>query len=329
MHDGPVNRPSARQAFRIGIFLSLFQPVPLLAQEPLDIQYAQHMPLAPQSLLLDVTAGPGGVLVAVGERGHITWSADGETWQQAETVPADSTLTSVTAVGDRLWAAGHDSTILTSGDAGRNWTRQNYDPDRQQPIMDILFLDADHGMAVGAYGLYLVTFDGGVSWEDGTVSDEEWHLNSLADLGGGRLFIAGEAGYSYLSEDAGETWTLLELPYQGSMWGSVVLAGGCFLAHGLRGHVLQSCDDGQSWQEPDSGTEASLSGGVFDGQRTVLVGNSGTVVQRDGDGPFTASLHPGGVDFAAVISRGDGRFLLVGEDGVHHWPVAAAEDGGP
>jgi len=329
MHDAPVNRPTARQAFRIGILLSLFQPVPLLAQESPDIQYAQRMPLAAQSLLLDVTSGPGGVLVAVGERGHIVWSTDGETWQQAETVPANSTLTSITAVGDRLWAAGHDSTILTSGDAGRNWTRQHYDPDRQQPIMDILFLDADHGIAVGAYGLYLVSFDGGVTWEDGTVSDEEWHFNALARLDDGRLFIAGEAGYSYLSEDAGETWTLLELPYQGSMWGAVTLAGGCFLAHGLRGHVLQSCDNGQNWQAPETGTQASLTGSVFDGQRTVLVGNSGTVVERDGDGPFAAALHPSGVDFAAVIARGDGRYLLVGEDGVHHWPVPTGENAGP
>ena len=52
----------------------------------------------------------------------------------------------------------------------------------------------------------LETSDGGKSWEDGAVSDEEWHLNSLVDLGDGRLVIAGEAGYTYPSEDGGETW---------------------------------------------------------------------------------------------------------------------------
>jgi photosystem II stability/assembly factor-like uncharacterized protein len=295
----------------------------------LDIRYAEHQPLATQSLLLDITQGPGDVLVAVGERGHVVLSVDQENWRQAETVPTRSTLTSVTAQGDRLWAAGHDSVIITSGDGGQTWTRQYFDPDRQQPILDLLFLDDQHGLAVGAYGLYLVTFDGGETWEDSAVSDEEWHLNSITQLGDGRLFIAGEAGFSYLSEDEGESWTLLEMPYEGSMWNAVALPDGCLLTFGLRGHALQSCDGGETWSEPDTGTEASLSGGALDGDRLVLVGNGGTLTTRVGDGAFEALQHPSGVDFAVVLSRGDGSFLVIGEDGVHHWTVGDGEASGP
>jgi len=285
-----------------------------------DILYAEHQPLATQSLLLDLVEGPGGVLVAVGERGHVVLSSDGDSWAQAETVPTRSTLTAVTRHGDRLWAAGHDSVIITSGDGGRHWTRQYFDPDRQQPILDLLFLDDEHGLAVGAYGLFLVTFDGGENWEDGAVSDEEWHLNGIVALGDGRLFIAGEAGMSYFSEDQGESWTPVEMPYEGSMWNAVALPGDCVLAFGLRGHALESCDAGLSWDEPDTGTEASISGGAVDGDRVVLVGNGGTVVVRSGHAAFEPALHPSGVDFAAVLPRGDGRFLVVGEGGVHHWP---------
>lgn len=293
-----------------------------------DILYAEHMPLAPASLLLDALVTADGSVVAVGERGHVVRSQDGKSWEQATAVPTRSTLTSITAAGNRLWAAGHDSVIITSGDGGLTWTRQYYDPDRQQPIMDIQFLDEERGIAAGAYGLFLVTYDGGQTWEDGYVSDEEWHLNAITPLGDGRLFMAGEAGYSYISTDEGETWELLELPYQGSMWGAVGLADGCILAFGLRGHVQQSCDEGESWQELQTGTLSSLSGGIAVGDRVVLAGNSGTIVERVGGGPFTATLHPSGVDFAAVLDRGNGQFLLLGEDGVHAWPTGASGGAG-
>ena len=46
------------------------------------LQLAQHMPLAARSLLLDVVRTTDGGLVAVGERGHVVMSVDGETWIQ-------------------------------------------------------------------------------------------------------------------------------------------------------------------------------------------------------------------------------------------------------
>jgi len=301
-----------------------------VAQDPaLDTVYAQVEPLVTKSLLLDVTRGPAGQFVAVGERGHIIHSPDGEHWTQAEHVPTRSTLTSVTAFGDRLWAAGHDTVILTSADGGVTWTLQNFDPDRQQPIMDILFTDVSTGFAIGAYGLMLVTSDAGAHWEDRKVSDEEWHLNAIVDLGGGTLVMAGESGLAYRSTDAGETWEVIDLPYQGSMWGITMTGGDCLLTFGLRGHVQESCDQGQSWEELETGTEASLGGGVRVGDLTVLVGNSGAILERSGRGAFKVFTHPSGVDLSAVIGMDDGRLLMVGEDGVHHFPETGEAEAQP
>ena len=50
---------------------------PALADSRLDVDYAEIQPLAADSVLLDVTR-VGGRLVAVGERGHVVWSDDGE-----------------------------------------------------------------------------------------------------------------------------------------------------------------------------------------------------------------------------------------------------------
>jgi len=304
----------------IVVAVSLFVLEWLFANEGMDVDYAQVLPLAPESMLLDVTRTNRG-FVAVGERGHVITSTDGKTWTQAENVPTRATLTSVFSLGDRLWAGGHDVTIITSGDGGRNWTLQFHDPDRQQAVMDVRFFNENEGLAIGSYGLAMVTQDAGQTWEDALVDEEnEFHLNSLIRFDDGRLMIAGEAGYSYRSFDDGVTWEPLELPYTGSMWGAIRLPGDCALFYGLRGHILESCDFGQTWEELPSGVQSSLSGAAFHDGLMVFAGNSGRILTRDDGGSFTAYDHSSGVDFSAVIALEEGRFLLVGEEGVHQFP---------
>ena len=290
-----------------------------LADSPLDVEYAEIQPLAAESVLLDVTR-VGDRLVAVGERGHVVWSDDGEKWLQAENVPTRSTLTTVFAFGERLWAAGHDAVIITSADRGRTWSRENFDPEGEQAVMDLYFTDEQNGVAIGSYGLYLVTSDGGATWEAGVVDEEnEYHLNAMVRFPDGVRLIAGEAGYSYRSLDDGVSWQPLELPYDGSMWGAIITSRGCVVFYGLRGHVLQSCDAGENWVELESGSLASLLGAAEHQGMLVFAGNSGTVLTWAGGG-FTSHQHSSGVDFAAALPLSGGRFLLVGEEGVHQFP---------
>lgn len=285
---------------------------------------AELLPLAPQSLLLDVVKTPDGRIVAVGERGHVVLSSDGAEWDQADLVPTRSTLTAVAAAGNSLWAGGHDSTIIFSADGGRTWELQNYDPERQQPIMDIYFFDEKNGFAIGAYGLMLRTYDGGITWEDQDIGGEGWHLNAIADLGAGNLVIAGEAGFSYYSNDGGDSWTPVEMPYPGSMFG-VIAAGPCVTTFGLRGNVQESCDDGVSWQELETPVQYSLAGGAYRDGVTLLAGNSGQILIRREDGSFEAVLHPSGVDFAAVVPLDGGAWLLVGDEGSHIYDSKQAQ----
>lgn len=290
------------------------------AEQTVDVVYAEQMPLVTTSMLLDITR-TGSTLVAVGERGHIVISEDGESWTQAEHVPTRATLTTVFSVGDRLWAGGHDAVILTSGDGGNTWTQLFYDAERQQAVMDIFFTDESHGVVIGSYGLYLRTSDGGITWQDNILDKEsDYHLNSILPLGNGRWLIAGEAGYSYRSYDDWQTWEALEMPYLGSMWGALKTDGECVLFYGLRGHILESCDFGSSWTELETESENSISGAAEYEGLVVMAANSGTVLIRDDSGSFTSYHHSSGVDFAAIISLDDGNFLLVGEDGVHRYP---------
>jgi photosystem II stability/assembly factor-like uncharacterized protein len=292
------------------------------AHNHIDVEYAEQQPLAQHSLLLDVTRQKDR-FIAVGERGHIMISADGNTWTQSEHVPTRSTLTTVFALKKRVWAGGHDAVILTSADGGKNWSRLFYDPERQQAVMDIHFTDENNGVAIGSYGLYLVTQDAGETWEERVVDEEsDYHLNRLLDLGDGKWLIAGEAGYSYRSYDYGENWELLDMPYQGSMWGAQRSSEECVIFFGLRGHVLESCDFGMTWEEVETGSEASISDAARYEDLVLLAANSGTLMIRDDSGRFSTYHHSSGVDFSSVLSLGDGRFLLVGEDGSHYYPEA-------
>lgn len=297
------------------------------ANDAIDIEYAEIQPLAAHSLLLDV-ARIGDRLVAVGERGHILYSDDeGEQWAQADVVPTRSTINKVFVLGDRIWAAGHDSVILTSGDRGKTWTREYFAPERMQPIMDVYFSDPNQGLAIGAYGLMMQTQDGGITWEDSAVNDEDdYHLNALLTWPDGRYIIAGEAGYSYRSFDTGQTWQSMDMPYLGSMFGAVVTDEDCVLFFGLRGHIQKSCDFGESWEELETGSETTLADAVVYQGKVLMVGNSGVLLEWNGDGGFTEYQHSSGVDFAGVIHLGNGRFLLVGEEGVHFYPEKRTEE---
>ena len=325
-------RTNSRLIAVCGVFAaSIYLSMTAWSQNALDEQspvadFAVQMPLAANSLILDITRSQTG-FVAVGERGHVLISEDGKTWTQASTVPTRATLTSVFSLGDRLWAGGHDAVIISSDDAGNTWTLQNYDSQREQAVMDIFFTDADNGMAIGSYGLYMRTDDGGQSWIDDSVDEEnEFHLNAMVSMGEERLMIAGEAGYSYRSEDGGDSWEALLLPYEGSMWGAINSSDGCVLFYGLRGHVQESCDFGESWEELDTGTLASISGAAISDGFLVLAANSGTLLTRNANGQFLVHNHVSGVDFSAALPLTSGGFLLVGEDGVHHYSVEGAQD---
>jgi photosystem II stability/assembly factor-like uncharacterized protein len=59
------------------------------------------------------------------------------------------------------WASGASGTLLFTKDGGETWNRR--DLNSRVGISDIVFLDSEHGWAVG-YGTILSTTDGGRTW---------------------------------------------------------------------------------------------------------------------------------------------------------------------
>jgi len=247
----------------------------------------------------------------------------------------------------RTWRLVHSNPYVAGTD----------DPYNGVPLLDVFFIDDDRGFAIGAYALMLRTEDGGETWtavtlpksgpmvaaevpegdgqeeeDDGswlmdadelTIDEEaDPHLNAMARLDDGTLFIVAERGAGFRSVDGGETWERRTLPYDGSMFGLLAFDSSRLLAFGLRGNALESTDGGLTWSAVDTGTPLSLFGGVaLDNGGAILVGANGVVVSRgDAEQPFSLTTFVNDRQespiLAAIVAEGDNRFIVSGERGI-------------
>lgn len=260
-------------------------------------------PLAKDSVLLDTQVAD--FMIAVGERGHVLLSEDGENFTQLS-VPTQATLTAVSVVGSNIWVAGHDAIILHSPDKGETWTVQYSSPELERPFLDIHFFDEQNGIAVGAYGLFYRTENGGLDWTTERHAelldpmDQEYlneirqeseefyiqelesilpHLNRLS-ASNGRLYMAGETGLLATSDDRGKTWTRQSVDYFGSFFDiQPIDTNGTVLAVGLRGNAFVSTD-AENWSAVQTCTSATLNSLVqLADNRWLAVGNNGVMTQ--------------------------------------------------
>ena len=300
---------------------------------------AETARLADHSLLIAL-ATAGKRLVAVGDRGVIVFSDDrGESWLQARAVPSQALLTGVCFFDSTHGiAVGHDLVILTTADAGRTWQLAHFEPAAQRPLLDVWCGAGGHAIAVGAYSTQLVSADSGAHWSErkfapqplpaapgakATASNADaegaggFHLNRIVAASASQLYIAGEAGHLYRSDDAGVTWRQLGSPYEGSFFGVLPMNGDVLLAFGLRGRLYRSEDAGVSWQKLASGTLAMLDGGARLGESGLVIVGLGGVVLTSPDGGHTWALDQQAdhADLSAVLALGDERLVTVGVAG--------------
>lgn len=323
---------------RIAFWL-LFTVVTVLFVSPATAQRpAVESRLAAASLLLD-GASAGSRLVVVGERGHILFSDDeGATWAQAK-VPVQVMLTAVRMLDAQTgWVVGHDAAILRTRDGGETWQLVHHAPQAQLPLLDVWFRDADYGFAVGAFGAFLASTDGGDTWtcrngcwdEDDRAGEppllhapdsdfeDDFHLNTIVPAGAGRLFLAGEAGVLYRSDDGGQTWLALPSPYGGSWFGALALGADTVLVAGLRGRLFRSEDAGENWSQVETGTTATLTDLIqVTPDRILITGLAGALLVSSDNG-LSASYHPlpARQGVATALVTDGGGVVLVGEFGV-------------
>lgn len=350
-----INVPAPRStmqycALLVGLLSTLFFSNATLAnnKDKLETRFSVMSMKAAESLLVDAV-NINGKLVVVGARGHILVSKDdGRSWKQAK-VPTQNLITGVYfASSDYGWAVGHEAVILHTTDGGDSWNFQYGAPflppgtegvdeipyeemtdddflamnRAGSPLLDVWFKNEKEGFAIGAYGYFLHTDNGGETWEDwskrlGNV--DGWHLNAIGSSDGNLIYVAGEKGVLFRSVDGGNTWEVLNSPYDGSFFGLVVGPGQDeALLFGLQGHIFRTSDRGDTWREVMTENQNGLMAGTLYGDRgVILVGNGGVMMFSKDDGnSFVKQVTDDRASIAGIVKTKTNKLVLVGQGGV-------------
>lgn len=188
------------------------------------------------------------------------------------------------------------------------------------PFLDVMFLDEQRGWAIGAYGMVYQTDNGGLEWRlraDALANPDRYHLYSIAKDASQRLFISGELGIIYRSDDAGNRWKALPSPYDGSLFGVVSLGQQRVLSYGLKGSIFISDDLGDSWRQVAADNSSNLLADLrLQEQIIVLAGAAGALLTSTDRGEsFTVLRHSSRGVFSALAQTTSGELLLPSQAG--------------
>lgn len=287
-------------------------------------------------------ARAGDMLVAVGARGLIVTSTDGQHWQQSPSPVQSDLLAVVFPTPEEGWAVGHDGVVLHSTDAGRSWEKQldgrqagqlftdyyatleadpevldrlqsavalNYGSGPTLPLLDVWFIDALHGFAVGSFGTLVATRDGGRSWEPWLHridNPDLLNLNAIRGVGDD-LYIAAEQGVVFRLDQQAQQFVMTDTGYEGSFFG-LLGVGDSVIAYGLSGTAYRSDNQGQDWTPLHNPSGVSLTAGAT----------------LPGSGAFVLTNARG--DLLLGNSRTDRLELKRGESFARYTGIAAVDD---
>lgn len=273
----------------------------------------------------------------------------GQSWRQAQSVPVAVTLTAANFIDDkRGWAVGHSGVVLATVDGGETWQRlldgktaadlalQAAEAKAKQlgednpaaarllqsarllvadgadkPFLDVHFDRGGKGFVVGGYGVIFRTDDGGKTWRawmEHTDNPNGLHLNAIAATGDA-LYIAGERGLVLRSQDGGNSFPAVPLPYQGSFFAACALPDGGVLVAGLRGNAFFS-EDGRNWSKVELPQPVTLIGAsrLSDGRIAVLNQAGSVFIGSDPRHLEMLRVAPA-AQLTAIADGGDGGLL--------------------
>jgi photosystem II stability/assembly factor-like uncharacterized protein len=245
--------------------------------------------------------------------------ASAQAWQQQVQAKIDS------GEGDQDALMAELETAMMAADEAQR--ELEIGPNR--PFLDVMFTSELEGYAVGAFGYFFTTTDGGKTWQDSSPvlplaefvyeNGAMPNLYSITQLADGSMFIVGEFGNVYRSKEGKTGWETVDIGYNGTLFG--VFAGskpGDVVIIGLKGSTFLSNDYGASWRRAPVPVKASLLGATrLESGAFVIVGVAGTVVVADFENNKFTPIRLGLRSHLSSVVAGDEEDLVItGEDGV-------------
>ncbi|MDY8045809.1 S-layer homology domain-containing protein [Paenibacillus polymyxa] len=278
-------------------------------------------------------AWSGSSYVAVGDRGTIYQSMDGESWTFRESPVKSQIIISVAWGNNTFVAVSVKGEILTSPD-GIKWTIQRDDP--KSSFSSVKWIN-NQFVAVGAYtnhngplgttGHVLVS-PNGETWtvNEATTNGNFFEPLNAIDWGNDQYVAVGSFGSIYTSAD-GVKWT----PQNSSMddynhFYAVAWGNNTLVAAGTGGQIHTSTDNGVTWTAHNFTNNRQLFSAVlWTNGKFMVFGNTDVLISSDGQ---TWASYPYGVtdqwsDGIKGAVWGNNEFIAVGDDSM----VFSSRDG--
>ncbi len=272
--------------------------------------------LAPVADLFAVDAR-GSLVAVAGRSGTLRVSRDGgEAWANAAPQTAATLLDLSVGGDDSIWATGSGGAVVRSLDAGASWDPVSLPFGRT--LLGVA-VQPDGVLLAGDYGLVLRSVDRGASWTC-VPQYAAGVLRRLVGAGDGACAY-GEFGTIGRLDEEGFATTPGALlggvgePYIFDVWFSEDLSVG--IAVGLRGLMLRSTDQGQSWRPDPLPYDRDLYAVHGAGDAVTVVGDAGFVARsRDGGRSFErVDALPAPIPLTDVVHSDAGPVFVVGMRG--------------
>jgi len=250
--------------------------------------------------------GPTGLVQRTAD-GGVSWTQVGSASSRLESLVQADPLT--------LYAVGFLRTVMKSTDGGATWTRKTA-VNSSPSLRKIACGDALHCLIATDTGSQLTrTTDGGGSFTAVVPSSDPTYAVGFA--GPNRAVAAGALGSAEVSNDAGETWSVVGGRIAGAFGVVAAVSDSVAYAGGAQGVLARTADRGQTWVNVSPPTESTVTGLAGAGaERLYVLAADGTVQRSDNGGGSYSLLNTGAVRPLAIVAPAADVLLLVGPRGL-------------
>lgn len=234
-----------------------------------------------QTSLVDIAVCADQTFVAI-DHYHKVWSADarGENWQSTKLDQPRTPLAVTCSPQGGWWVAGTNAVIAGSADQGKTWQVNDLGEDAQ--ITTIQFVSDKQAVALGEFGLTVMSDDGGRTWKRGPKIPGDFYPYAALFRNVREGWVSGIAGQMLRTSDGGLTWQKQVNATQASLNRLFMHDGGPF-AVGNGGVVARL--EGDIWRNvayPDPLPMFLGGGASLPGQAAIVIGGPGGLLRAVG-----------------------------------------------